>query len=100
MANGTIKQPMQDTGWISLNANLRCRKIGNIVYLYLIQPPISTDTWQTIGTLPVGYRPYTTLFTCTYYSSGTWMTVRIFDNGEVKCNGNSAFDCQVSFALG
>lgn len=101
MASGTIKQPMQDTGWIALNANLKYRKIGDIVYLYLIQPYTTTDAWQTAGTLPVGYRPYSTLYVCAFYSVGQWLTVRIYDTGEVKCNGNATGnDCQLSFALG
>ena len=45
-----------DSGWISLVPNAKYRKKNGYVTVVLAVDGLTSDNWNTIGTLPSGYR--------------------------------------------
>lgn len=100
MASGTIKQPMQDTGWITLNTVVKYRKINNVVYVkFSSNYSPSTTTWVDLGTLPEGFRPsdYDVRFALDY-ETNWWANVSVTTTGLLRVLGNFAASGQISFA--
>lgn len=92
-----------DSGW-KTNGSIKYRKIGEIVYV-LIPNGKSGTTYTTIGTLPAGYRPATTMY---YYSpatiTGTVTAIQIQTGGDVllavSTSSTSSVPSTISFPVG
>lgn len=81
---------MSDTGWIDcspVNANVvSYRKIGQIVYVRLkTQATITKSSWVTVGEVPVGYRPASTVM---YGVSEGGQAARAQSGGSIQVYNN------------
>lgn len=78
-----------DTGWQTINANLKYRIKGDIVYVYVVHNGTAT-AWTTIGQLPTGARPSQDLYDCAFAftstSGGTTVVQTV--SFYVSSNGN------------
>lgn len=71
-----------DSGWQELASGVQYRKVLGIVYIHFYITSASlTTTYKTIGTLPVGYRPNTTLYGICGTSGGVTGRVALNDSG-------------------
>lgn len=86
-----------DSGWIALNANVKYRKIGKIVYVSInsnASKSIAVDVGNNIGTMPEGYRPNTGVaFVCTPMGGSQVITTYIEPNGVILLytTGNTSY---------
>ena len=78
----TVEECVADSGWQTLNANVRYRKIGSVVYVEIVT--YSSSGWYTLGTLPVGFRPAKDLINTNYYDANNSSMVRIKPDGTVQ----------------
>lgn len=91
MASSIIKKEIYDTGWLTLNSDVKYRKIGNTAYVFISSESSSEGTWTSIGTLPVGYRPALNSFYANVISDNTIgnMNISINTAGNVRKRGTA-----------
>ena len=98
-SGASVESALSDSGWVTVNSYLSYRKMGNVVYVKLSAGyTVDANSWTLVGKLPVA--PSQETFACFYYSNTTFVTVRLYTNGNVGVNGNNSLNGQVSFALG
>lgn len=101
MASGTIKKSKEDTGWLVASNYVEYRKIDDVVYVKIKEGySVSTTTWNSIGVLPVGFRPSVQVKICLDSETNFWANVSIYADGNVRVLSNLASPSMVSFALG
>lgn len=88
-----------DTGWVSINSDLKYRKKGNVVTV--IVTGRAASSWTTVGQLPDGVRPAWSLYHCNYTKIGGTTTESIYidSNGYVKQYGNSTTTMLVTYLV-
>lgn len=77
----------EDSGWIWLAANLYYRKKNGYVTIRFAVSGLTSDAWNTLGTLPDGYRPdYTVIYIGSNggYSPSYDSLVNVLDTGEIR----------------
>lgn len=83
-----IDELFGNTSWTSLNSTIKYRKKAGIVFLDLASygtKDLTANDWTTIGTLPEGFRPSTTIHFDYANFSGTDDTKDRY--GTVDTNG-------------
>lgn len=101
MASGTIKMAKEDTGWLVASNYVEYRKIDDVVYVKIKDGYTpSTSSWNSIGVLPVGFRPSVQVKVCLDFETNFWANVAIHTDGNVRVLCNFASPSMVSFALG
>ena len=78
--NGYAEQ--KDTGWKTVNANVRYRKINGVVYVEATSDS-SGAGWSVLGTLPASVVPSKELITSVYVDTNNSVMLRIYTNGNV-----------------
>lgn len=100
MATGTIKNPISGT-WVTVNSNLKYKKMGDMVWLDIKTPATATTAWVDIGNVPSSAFPYgNDLITfCAYVSASVICDIRVTNDGRVGyySNTNSSFHCMFSY---
>lgn len=72
-----------DSEWIKLNSMISYRKRAGLVQVNVYGNVNVTSAWQTLGTLPSGYRP-----SATFYFAGTTVTSNVNVIMAAESNGN------------
>lgn len=84
----TIAELSEDSGWNTLSGYTKYRKIGSVVTLGVNILDDFNAGYNTIGTLPEGYRPSITIYGFVGYESAntvwTLELLRIGTDGTVK----------------
>ena len=104
------KVTAEDTGWLTLNSYVTYRKKNGILYVNGVYPysndiPNLTRGWQTLATLPVGFRPSSAIaFIGGYISNTTSKATEALNlimdtTGEIKINLEADFDSSIAIRL-
>lgn len=98
MATGTIKNSLSDTGWIDVGANVKYRKVGNIVCVLVHGSySVSDNSWNNLGTIPSGFRPIAEIQNAIISTVTYRCTIDVNTNGEVLVLGNIAVTGNIFF---
>ena len=83
---------LKDTGWKTLNAYVRYRKIGKQVCVEtaFTSAVIASGSWATFGFLPDGCKPLQHAYNCLYMepTNGYFQMVRLLTDGTIQVIGN------------
>lgn len=83
-----IADDIKDSGWITVTANLKYRKIGAVVYVELVSS--ASAGWVVEGNLPVGYRPDVDFTSCVYTDTINNCNFRFKPDGDVSYYSTAA----------
>lgn len=89
-----------DTGWVSVNSNLKYRKIGHVVSV-IANTIYPSTSWTTIGVLPENARPSYPFYQNGYTSLDAMKACNFYINtiGQVQCQANAAVSANLTYLV-
>lgn len=85
----TLDELTDDSGIITLNDNIKYRKVGHIVEVIIQIPSTSTTALTTLGTLPAKCAPGISFYDCPYDNGSVRALFYIRYDGTVQYVNNS-----------
>lgn len=79
----SVEEKLDDSGWINPSTNIYYRKKNGFVNVKANHTMSASDAWETIFTLPEGYRPAIDVFIPVYVGNMSYSA-----QGWVKANGD------------